>query len=101
MPYIITTTRPLTSRQRHAMESATRTRRAVATFDEARGEVIRHITTPFAWDLALDGGTIGPLPDGTVIEVRHVDWIAMRKLAGSLPVRTHNKPAVLDAYNAR
>jgi hypothetical protein len=51
-------------------------------------------------EIGESGGTIGPLPDGTIIDVRHVDWIAMRAMAGRLPVRTHPKPDVLAAFNA-
>ena len=94
-------------------------RMAVATLDEARSRIVGTVdsanyATPagnaaatFApiYDqirtLPESGGTIGPLPDETVIEVRHVDWIALRKMTGELPVRTHDKPAVLAAFNAR
>jgi len=79
MPYVITTGTPwgrnLGARDKYAVTS----RIAVATLDEAR-----HAAW-MATDLAdtdqgrfrtaiahfpADGGTIGPLPDGTVIEVR-------------------------------
>jgi hypothetical protein len=81
-----------------------RDRRAVATLDEAHDYIGTMTDDDAVWNDARhvieSGGTIGPLPDGTVIEVRHVDWIAMRTLAGRLPVRTHDKPEVIDAYNA-
>jgi hypothetical protein len=84
MPYIITTRE---------------TRRAVATLDEARGAVWRIITdadiddrpgTRRTWAtverekamaLPAAGGTVGPLPDGTVIEVEWVDWFDVAKVA--------------------
>lgn len=96
MPYIITTTHG-----ERDMRWPRVTRRAVATLDEAR-EV--------AWQAAREhgadadtrrahgglkqatGGTIGPLPDGTVIEVTAVGWWRLGEQSG-LP----SYPAI-DAY---
>lgn len=86
MPYIITTRdveRPF--------DFAARSRQAVATLDEAQDAVAAAMasvedanpvgagqSSPYnyalAWDLPESGGTIGPLPDGTVIEVERVSW---------------------------
>lgn len=85
-----------------ATRDATESRLAVATLDEARigaSMEVRQaelradeqgIGTPWhdaedaCYDLPESGGTVGPLPDGTVIEVRQVDngrlsWIRPRR----------------------
>jgi hypothetical protein len=94
------------------------TRTAVATLEEARAAAFRTVTdTPgyascigFPTDAAIataltaDGGTIGPLPDGTMIDVRPADWELLRHLSGNLdryslldPIH----PQILAAFNAR
>jgi hypothetical protein len=95
MPYIITT-----------KSRVKVTRRAVATLDEAQDgcywiAVDHGTTSEGAASIAIphDGGTIGPLPDGTVIEVERVSLAA---LAGS-PVAQYNArhtAEIIDAYNA-
>jgi hypothetical protein len=81
------------------------TRTAVATLDEAR----KHITRNAPQDLrkrvaALDqsGGTVGPLPDGTVIEVRPVMHVELAREAGlgrrDTPMMSD--AAILAAFNA-
>jgi hypothetical protein len=80
MPYIVITERPS---QPDAGNSAQRnrsvSRRAVATLEEARREAGRACLGSTSLDLRNveqartlpeSGGTVGPLPDGTVIEVR-------------------------------
>jgi hypothetical protein len=55
------------------------------------------------------GGTVGPLPDGTVIEVEPTTWLAIAETVGmtwwstaTTPEATRRREqAVLDAYNAR
>jgi hypothetical protein len=102
MPYIITTGErgcgsPCTDEPgRDACELVNVARHAVATLDEARETAypVVHAAWPDAtngnsdearahrWaivavqNLSEAGGTIGPLPNGTVIEVRQVDWNA-------------------------
>lgn len=96
MPYIITTTDPqhvcLSMPERCGVEPIV-TRRAVATLDEARdwgADIVQDRANNFsesaqvqsdygylaavnaALDIDESGGTIGPLPDGTVIEVQQV-----------------------------
>jgi hypothetical protein len=73
MPYIITT-----------KSRVKVTRRAVATLDEAQDgcywiAVDHGTTSEGAASIAIphDGGTIGPLPDGTVIEVERVSLAAL------------------------
>jgi hypothetical protein len=105
MPYIITTTERSECWDRRTGATITQaTRRAVATLDEAQ----------YALDLAIEEhggsidaypdiskarhGTVGPLPDGTVIEVELVDWShiwnAVAPLADGLYAEA------IDAYNA-
>jgi hypothetical protein len=53
--------------------------------------------------LPESGGTIGPLPDGTVIEVERVSWLSLLKAA--FPDHDHGdvygEDEIIDAYNAR
>lgn len=89
MPYIITTRRPCTCCTHcgyshregspeclHAQESTG----AVATLDEAQRYGRRIMADAGQWSTAAidelpeSGGTIGPLPDGTTIEVKRVSW---------------------------
>jgi hypothetical protein len=71
-------------------------RRAVATLDEARAVAFCVMPGGVAEALALpeSGGTIGPLPDGTVIEVAPMVW---RGAPASSPAEV---AAIVDAYNA-
>lgn len=86
-------------------------RRAVATLDEARTAAAEHASAAYgdaeitehldagtaALNLPEAGGTIGPLPDGTVIEVRHASW---DDLVGPGAWDAHTTEAeVIDAYN--
>jgi hypothetical protein len=87
MPYIIETHRTSTTWAGGIVPvPAETTRQAVATLEEARGSAGTVVNAlpddvervrPFydaIVDLSESGGTIGPLPDGTIIEVRQVDW---------------------------
>ncbi len=113
MPYIIETRDAATGAFR-SVDIGPLSRRAVATLEEARsgarrivGEHTNHyvdaqgqmIAAAQALGLPESGGIIGPLPDGTVIEVRHVDWPYLRAKAGRLPVSTHSKEDVIEAFN--
>jgi hypothetical protein len=104
VPYIITTLHPWADATEPARRA--RTRRAVATLDEAKGAVIRElgprIDSAYEWDLGLAGGTVGPLPDGTVIEVKRVAWLNLARGVGldcgdmcAVP-----NAEILDVYNA-
>jgi len=89
------------------------TRHAVATLDEARDEAayrIERITggDPDYEEVYTDaqgcselGDTFGPLPDGTVIEVRQVGWDELRDSA-TREQRDRGMTAAetIDAYNA-
>jgi hypothetical protein len=90
------------------------TRTAVATLDEARDDVIARIECAenpdgprldSEWERAhgMDesGGTVGPLPDGTVIEVRRVEWATLNGEHGyTLHPSTQMAERILAAYNA-
>jgi hypothetical protein len=79
MPYIVTTKRP----SEIDCMMITRSRRAVATLDEA----LEHVSTTVCGLMAGEnfgqyqdefraiderGGTVGPLPDGTAIEIEQI-----------------------------
>jgi hypothetical protein len=120
LPYIITTSTPddvvpHESGVRFAID-----RTAVATLDEARDvanaanddacerihaereayEGLADFESAAATidDLPAEGGTIGPLPDGTVIEVRHVEPETIARYAD---VPFTDLDAVIAAYNNR
>lgn len=70
-PYIVTTKQPSLALQDEPLIE--RSRRAVATLDEAMDYLCELVLFAGDPDAALpvdeSGGTVGPLPDGTVIEV--------------------------------
>ena len=114
MPYIVTTLTP-----NHddivagcSMVSTLETRTAVATRDEAReaveGEVsivgvhIDRAAMDAARNMPESGGTIGPLPDGTVIEVKQVELIEIAQQAFPRDDRAGMWPApdvIIAAFN--
>ncbi len=92
MPLIITT---LPGRKGHAVESADDARRAIIAAGDAHG----------AWigggrlhQLVESGGTVGPLPDGTSIDVRRVGWDHFGQFA-QCQARPLEHQQILDAYN--
>lgn len=122
-PYIITTTTyppgsPMPSGQ---------SRRAVATLEEAQRAARHEVSESLlrqpegvfeydgcgAWEsaeanasvLPESGGTIGPLPDGTVIEVKPATWREIAPRRESPGILADEQAAwqrqVIDAYNAR
>jgi hypothetical protein len=117
MPYIITTHGKADQYGRCPLLS----RRAVATLEEARdrtaGEVAARTSDLLVAEhiiravdlLPESGGTIGPLPDGTVIEVARVlDQDLVRALPDSVRrdlwrrhAATIPRAELIDAYNAR
>lgn len=112
MPYIITTHTYGWAMPGHGTHSATR--RAVATLDEARAAAHTSANmpaTPSTLDAlmgvraAIDalpesGGTVGPLPDGTVIEVEPIDWTSLQHAVGTARRVPATPAAIIDAYNA-
>lgn len=94
-------------------------RRAVATLDEVRKECYREIRDDQSCQgverarltLAVEhltdlGGTVGPLPDGTVIEVEQVGWSEIGEAVGYVvhgeASMEHNEihDLLIAAYNA-
>ena len=81
---------------------------AVATLDEARRITAReyreHVHRFMGFDtrwITESGGTVGPLPDGTVIEVRSTHWEDLRHAAGlDFPTSRHERADILAAFNA-
>lgn len=86
-----------------------KSRRAVATLDEARQWTHDECALRCADDSAADaltipesGGTIGPLPDGTVIEVapHNIVWFEAELEARGIRTAGMSDAEVIDAYNA-
>ena len=122
MPYIITTHAPDLSNpaHRHSGIKAVTTRTAVATLKEARtsafsiliginhrdetgAQYIDEDTFDAARALPDAGGTVGPLPDGTVIEVRPVSTEDLARMADIEPhAFDPDRPApIIAAFNAQ
>jgi len=123
MPYTITTWHNEDAVPIPVIPKPKDTRRAVATLEEARAAVNNALyriegemddPRPLAGfyaqadTLPESGGTIGPLPDGTVIEVRRRSWRDLSPYCrfhpdaeiGDDPIDP--TPAeIIDAYNAR
>lgn len=109
MPYIITTTTyPAGSPMPNGQ-----TRRAVATPDEAREDVEQIAAEcqipDHEWRGLVDcintlpesGGTVGPLPDGTLIEVRFESYGNLwKEVTGSKDGQPVDTGEIIDAYNA-
>jgi hypothetical protein len=114
MPYIITTSEPFDA-DVHTHRPAF-TRRAVATLEETHDHVFEEIWAAYgrtagtndatpalgqADALTESGGTIGPLPDGTVIEVERVDWDHVERAVVARMRRTWTNEQFIDAYNTK
>jgi hypothetical protein len=105
-PYIVTRKRPgsyFAGREPQALS-----RRAVATLEEARTLLIRSEHGCSLSTALLDTlpGTVGPLPDGIVIEVEQVKWSALESHVWSPFLPDAEPPEmlkaeILAAYNAR
>jgi hypothetical protein len=98
-PYIVTRKRPgsyFAGREPQALS-----RRAVATLEEARTLLIRSEHGGSLSTALLDTlpGTVGPLPDGTVIAVEQTNWTDLAE--PFTPESFFGEQAILDAYNAR
>lgn len=132
MPYLVTTTTPEPALPPIGNErddgGPDVTRRAGATLEEARAACHAALTTcdlnPAAqfdaqyaiqYRVNASGGTVGPLADGTVIEVAPARWIdlidandpmrATRAMWADGEMHPHKRDQVraeiIDAYNAR
>jgi hypothetical protein len=115
MPYIVTTKRRTLAQPAGRWYAEPVSRRAVATLEEARDSIYSLCAEKDVDDeriaddidhLPDSGGTVGPLPDGTVIEVEQVKWSAFEGPEWS-PFLPDQEPPdfikaeILDAYNAR
>lgn len=118
MPYLIRTINPKGATEQdsdgRSFYVPVSSRRAVATLEEARqhcfavppdesyyGEFDDFYEAVAA--LPESGGTVGPLPDGTVIEVGRCSWMYL-KIHTDLPGDPHgtlSEREIIDAYNAR
>jgi hypothetical protein len=115
MPYIVTTKRPATATLTHTPMWEV-SRRAVATLvgaiewaisDESRtwANEPRLGPRPENWQACLEavytvpesGGTVGPLPDGTLIDVEPVPWAVLSALTGE----DDSEDDILAVFNAR
>jgi len=100
MPHVITTGPDGFDTRHH-------TRIAVATPDEARDHVHKLGADYGAMahlDCVLDGTSrmpIGPLPDGTVIEVRLVTAHELAAMVPTTPGAGHTIRALVNAFNSR
>lgn len=100
MAYIIMIGQPFKDTDSGVAGIQVESRRAVATLDEAR-EIVHTATAKqhaARWPIYEGGGTVGPLPDGTKIEVefwgaaRAVNWM----VANGYDPQTES---FIDAYN--
>ena len=120
MPYIITTKQPLpdTTDLMAGLEASLQQpkRRAVATLDEARVALLqacgsdqeaKQIVSATAGRARWNGDTVGPLPDGTVIEVERVSPLRLASMYGGsgaevmAALAADDWAPLIDAFNAR
>jgi hypothetical protein len=116
MPYVVTTKRRRQGFKVCGMDVLSR--RAVATLDEATEALDAHMKSAGAngdWRLVAickvseSGGTVGPLPDGTVIEVERVEWDYLRRAVGAVgrrgatndPMMVVRSDQLIAAFSAR
>jgi hypothetical protein len=111
MPYIITIrTMGAAERAAHCEPILIASRTAVATLEDARSEACRIITRFPSTDdvlayfdtaehLPASGDTLGPLPDGTVIEVRRVEYAELRNALDEYGRRYFDDAQTLAAFN--
>jgi hypothetical protein len=96
-------------------------RQAVATLEEAKDAAMQvvydgpPIRVKTEWELICmvisdwpeSGGTVGPLPDGTTIEVEELTWFVIAKLAEcshdvvKAALFSRDFTPVIDAFNAK
>jgi hypothetical protein len=119
MPFIVTTKRPCNCDGDPHIGSISR--RAVATLEEARESLTAEVLAAYgdrrdvefrncnadARCLPGSGGTTGPLPNGTVIEVEALSPLMLSARAGisgaeaMACLRADNWQPIIDAFNAR
>lgn len=122
-PYIITTKDGPAPDQRdpgYDVWLERQSRRAVATLEEARHDAENIVIDALgvrdtmeasddrfdARELPESGGTVGPLPDGTVIEVAPIILLDLAQAAGfhvcsRAGIDGYSDQQIIDAYNAK
>lgn len=115
MPYVITTKTPAVTVSDEACMRVL-SRHAVATLEEARAAILADLGDMNAiggpedelvgnvLDISESGGTVGPLPDGTVIEVEQIGWATLWQDVRPDPPTDSplwSEERIIDAYNAR
>lgn len=104
-PYIVTTTTRKDAIERSLGLAARPARLAVTTLEEARDWIVQTLGLESEADLPValpreDGSmTVGPLPDGTLIEVHRTTEFALKVKASVSPRCTLAE--TIDAYNAQ
>jgi hypothetical protein len=114
MPFIVTTKMDLRSLPDDELPSHLRRRhwplvwrRAIATLDAELPRLMREHGANGDWataavaNLSQSGGTVGPLPDGTVIVVEPVEWFRLYDESGYGRTSQASDASVLAAFNAR
>jgi hypothetical protein len=99
VPYIVTTKREPQDDGMGRSWFEHVSRRAVATLEKLPGMTESQMVA-----LKEHGGTVGPLPDGTMIEVEQTTWADLALALGWLSFdggSTEGQQRLLDAYNAR
>jgi hypothetical protein len=108
MPYIVTTKRtvPTDLGRDEVADAGVLSRRAVATLEAilqyGSDQGWRRATVRAVASFPESGGTVGPLPDGTVIEVEPIAFSRLYDEVFTVGVDPPTTPTKLcDAYNAR
>jgi hypothetical protein len=113
MPYIVTTKQRVPNWDGVGDAPLMRGfRRAVATLEKARDTIREQTGYFYDGKLPESGGTVGPLPDGTEIEVERMTWFALAAVASSVRITVQmadraakgdvaDQRRICDAYNAR
>jgi hypothetical protein len=114
-PYVVTTKRPIVAVSPFASRGSFErdnlpvvSARAVATLEEARAYVIkRHNTYGAIHSLPESGGTVGPLPDGTMIQVESLSPLMLASRCGASGelmmscLRSDDWAPLIAAFNAK
>jgi hypothetical protein len=114
-PYIVTSGQPFRYEDANVGGIQVESRHAVATLDDAKraahNVVIEHMGGAHAgygidcYRLPGSGGTVGPLPDETVITVERVEWQSLWEQSGWSrptlgPPDARERREIIDAWNA-
>jgi hypothetical protein len=105
MPYIITTGKRFNYSDAGVEGVQVESRTAVATLDEAWNKLPPGIPDTTLVRERFDLETVGlcqfgPLPDGTVIEVRQVGYVEIAAAVDNKPATWTSEQSILAAFNA-